>query len=152
MSSLLKCLRPGKILLEAHCILTLLLQATHLPAEPMRIVLERCYNDLRLLSMPSKTLKAEGFFRSNKACLYLLIESCMQAGGRAGTSWVKPNIDCKLGCSILSLSAWSPNFHRLPSSRASFYASMLLLFPLPRSTFSCFPHDLLVKLWFDPPF
>ncbi|XP_077309692.1 ubiquitin carboxyl-terminal hydrolase 47 isoform X4 [Lithobates pipiens] len=34
--------------------------------DPMRIVLERCYNDLRLLSVPSKTLKAEGFFRSNK--------------------------------------------------------------------------------------
>lgn len=44
----------------------LISKATHLPAEPMRIVLERCYNDLRLLSMPSKTLKAEGFFRSNK--------------------------------------------------------------------------------------
>ncbi|XP_068947330.1 ubiquitin carboxyl-terminal hydrolase 47 isoform X4 [Petaurus breviceps papuanus] len=38
----------------------------HLPAETMRIVLERCYNDLRLLNVPSKTLKAEGFFRSNK--------------------------------------------------------------------------------------
>ncbi|XP_019508369.1 PREDICTED: ubiquitin carboxyl-terminal hydrolase 47 [Hipposideros armiger] len=40
--------------------------AIHLPAETMRIVLERCYNDLRLLTVPSKTLKAEGFFRSNK--------------------------------------------------------------------------------------
>ncbi|KAK7833394.1 hypothetical protein U0070_017393 [Myodes glareolus] len=44
----------------------LISKASHLPAEPMRIVLERCYNDLRLLSVPSKTLKAEGFFRSNK--------------------------------------------------------------------------------------
>ncbi|XP_040845044.1 ubiquitin carboxyl-terminal hydrolase 47 isoform X8 [Ochotona curzoniae] len=44
----------------------LISKATHLPAETMRIVLERCYNDLRLLSVPSKTLKAEGFFRSNK--------------------------------------------------------------------------------------
>uniref|UniRef100_A0A5F9DI16 Ubiquitin carboxyl-terminal hydrolase 47 n=1 Tax=Oryctolagus cuniculus TaxID=9986 RepID=A0A5F9DI16_RABIT len=44
----------------------LISKAIHLPAETMRIVLERCYNDLRLLSVPSKTLKAEGFFRSNK--------------------------------------------------------------------------------------
>ncbi|XP_006865884.1 PREDICTED: ubiquitin carboxyl-terminal hydrolase 47 [Chrysochloris asiatica] len=44
----------------------LISKAVHLPAETMRIVLERCYNDLRLLSVPSKTLKAEGFFRSNK--------------------------------------------------------------------------------------
>ncbi|XP_061599210.1 ubiquitin carboxyl-terminal hydrolase 47 isoform X4 [Cololabis saira] len=40
--------------------------ATGLSAESMRVVLERCYNDLRLLYVPSKTLKAEGFFRSNK--------------------------------------------------------------------------------------
>lgn len=32
----------------------------------MRVVLERCCNDLRLLFVPNKTLKAEGFFRSNK--------------------------------------------------------------------------------------
>lgn len=42
------------------------LQSIDLPPEHMRIVLERCYNDLRLLSVPNKTLKAEGFFRSNK--------------------------------------------------------------------------------------
>lgn len=41
-------------------------QATGLSAETMRVVLERCYNDLRLLYVPNKTLKAEGFFRSNK--------------------------------------------------------------------------------------
>ena len=41
-------------------------QATGLSAENMRVVLERCYNDLRLLYVPNKTLKAEGFFRSNK--------------------------------------------------------------------------------------
>ncbi|XP_028914992.1 ubiquitin carboxyl-terminal hydrolase 47 isoform X3 [Ornithorhynchus anatinus] len=41
-------------------------KALLLPTETMRIVLERCYNDLRLLNVPSKTLKAEGFFRSNK--------------------------------------------------------------------------------------
>ena len=35
----------------------------------MRVVLERCYNDLRLLYVPNKTLKAEGFFRSNKVAL-----------------------------------------------------------------------------------
>ncbi|KAM6943184.1 ubiquitin carboxyl-terminal hydrolase 47 isoform 3-T3 [Xenentodon cancila] len=44
----------------------LIAQATGLSAETMRVVLERCYNDLRLLYVPSKTLKAEGFFRSNK--------------------------------------------------------------------------------------
>uniref|UniRef100_A0AAY4BHH6 Ubiquitin carboxyl-terminal hydrolase 47 n=1 Tax=Denticeps clupeoides TaxID=299321 RepID=A0AAY4BHH6_9TELE len=44
----------------------LIAQATGLPAETMRIVLERCYNDIRLLYVPNKTLKAEGFFRSNK--------------------------------------------------------------------------------------
>ncbi|XP_056658055.1 ubiquitin carboxyl-terminal hydrolase 47 isoform X4 [Monodelphis domestica] len=44
----------------------LISKAIHLPAETMRIVLERCYNDLRLLNVSSKTLKAEGFFRSNK--------------------------------------------------------------------------------------
>lgn len=46
------------------------LQATGLPAETMRVVLERCYNDLRLLYVPNKTLKAEGFFRSNKVFLF----------------------------------------------------------------------------------
>ncbi|KAL1007232.1 hypothetical protein UPYG_G00083780 [Umbra pygmaea] len=44
----------------------LIAQATELSAENMRVVLERCYNDLRLLQVPNKTLKAEGFFRSNK--------------------------------------------------------------------------------------
>lgn len=39
----------------------------------MRVVLERCYNDLRLLYVPNKTLKAEGFFRSNKVALYFII-------------------------------------------------------------------------------
>ncbi|XP_053576238.1 ubiquitin carboxyl-terminal hydrolase 47 isoform X2 [Bombina bombina] len=44
----------------------LIAQSIDLPPESMRIVLERCYNDLRLLTVPNKTLKAEGFFRSNK--------------------------------------------------------------------------------------
>uniref|UniRef100_A0A8C9VIK4 Ubiquitin carboxyl-terminal hydrolase 47 n=1 Tax=Scleropages formosus TaxID=113540 RepID=A0A8C9VIK4_SCLFO len=44
----------------------LIAQATGLSADTMRVVLERCYNDLRLLYVPNKTLKAEGFFRSNK--------------------------------------------------------------------------------------
>nr|XP_055070007.1 ubiquitin carboxyl-terminal hydrolase 47 isoform X2 [Misgurnus anguillicaudatus] len=44
----------------------LIAQATGLCADTMRVVLERCYNDLRLLYVPNKTLKAEGFFRSNK--------------------------------------------------------------------------------------
>ncbi|XP_072574356.1 ubiquitin carboxyl-terminal hydrolase 47 isoform X2 [Paramormyrops kingsleyae] len=44
----------------------LIAQASGLSVETMRVVLERCYNDLRLLYVPNKTLKAEGFFRSNK--------------------------------------------------------------------------------------
>ncbi|XP_073434473.1 ubiquitin carboxyl-terminal hydrolase 47 isoform X1 [Dendrobates tinctorius] len=44
----------------------LISKSIDLPPEHMRVVLERCYNDLRLLSVPNKTLKAEGFFRSNK--------------------------------------------------------------------------------------
>lgn len=54
-------------------------QATHLPAETMRVVLERCYNDLRLLNVSSKTLKAEGFFRSNKvhALVFELFNPCV---------------------------------------------------------------------------
>ncbi|KAL4613541.1 ubiquitin carboxyl-terminal hydrolase 47 isoform X1, partial [Arapaima gigas] len=47
----------------------LIAQATELSADTMRVVLERCYNDLRLLYVPNKTLKAEGFFRSNKVLL-----------------------------------------------------------------------------------
>lgn len=45
----------------------------------MRVVLERCYNDLRLLNVSSKTLKAEGFFRSNKvhALVFNLFTSCV---------------------------------------------------------------------------
>lgn len=39
----------------------------------MRVVLERCYNDLRLLGVANKTLKAEGFFRSNKVRFILLV-------------------------------------------------------------------------------
>uniref|UniRef100_A0A4W3H424 Ubiquitin carboxyl-terminal hydrolase 47 n=1 Tax=Callorhinchus milii TaxID=7868 RepID=A0A4W3H424_CALMI len=44
----------------------LISQTSGLSIETMRIVLERCCNDLRLLYVPNKTLKAEGFFRSNK--------------------------------------------------------------------------------------
>uniref|UniRef100_A0A8C7JY03 Ubiquitin carboxyl-terminal hydrolase 47 n=1 Tax=Oncorhynchus kisutch TaxID=8019 RepID=A0A8C7JY03_ONCKI len=43
-----------------------LIAQVKLSAETMRVVLERCYNDLRLLYVPNKTLKSEGFFRSNK--------------------------------------------------------------------------------------
>lgn len=45
----------------------------------MRVVLERCYNDLRLLNISSKTLKAEGFFRSNKVhtLVFNLFISCI---------------------------------------------------------------------------
>eukprot|EP00066_Takifugu_rubripes_P019296 XP_011608562.1 PREDICTED: ubiquitin carboxyl-terminal hydrolase 47 isoform X2 [Takifugu rubripes] len=53
----------------------LIAQATGLSAETMRVVLERCYNDLRLLYVPNKTLKAEGFFRSNKVFVESSISS-----------------------------------------------------------------------------
>ncbi|XP_035663404.1 ubiquitin carboxyl-terminal hydrolase 47-like isoform X1 [Branchiostoma floridae] len=43
-----------------------LAQATGLPAANMRVVFERYYNELRLLTVANKTLKAEGFMRSNK--------------------------------------------------------------------------------------
>lgn len=53
-------------------------QAAGLSAETMCVVLERCYNDLRLLYVPNKTLKAEGFFRSNKVSIFLSSsETCM---------------------------------------------------------------------------
>lgn len=50
-------------------------QATGLSSDNMRVVLERCYNDLRLLYVPNKTLKAEGFFRSNKVPIYFFSRS-----------------------------------------------------------------------------
>ncbi len=44
------------------------LQVLGVDAENMRVVLEKYYynNELRLLSVPNKTLKNEGFLRSNK--------------------------------------------------------------------------------------
>ncbi|XP_067902795.1 ubiquitin carboxyl-terminal hydrolase 47 isoform X3 [Heterodontus francisci] len=57
----------------------LISQTTGLSAETMRIVLERCCNDLRLLSVPNKTLKAEGFFRSNK----IFVESSVSQDNQA---------------------------------------------------------------------
>jgi len=50
-------------------LLSYVLQVAGLSADTMRLVLERSYNDLRLLYVPNKTLKAEGFFRSNKVPL-----------------------------------------------------------------------------------
>ncbi|XP_041445314.1 ubiquitin carboxyl-terminal hydrolase 47 isoform X1 [Xenopus laevis] len=44
----------------------LISKSVDLPPDSMRVILERCYNDLRLLNVANKTLKAEGFFRSNK--------------------------------------------------------------------------------------
>ncbi|KAE8606169.1 hypothetical protein XENTR_v10010623 [Xenopus tropicalis] len=44
----------------------LISKSVDLLPDTMRVVLERCYNDLRLLNVANKTLKAEGFFRSNK--------------------------------------------------------------------------------------
>ncbi|XP_062973357.1 ubiquitin carboxyl-terminal hydrolase 47 isoform X2 [Elgaria multicarinata webbii] len=85
-----QCYKPGEVMVKVHVVdlkqetvaspisvraylnqtvtefKHLISKAVHLPAETMRIVLERCYNDLRLLSVANKTLKAEGFFRSNK--------------------------------------------------------------------------------------
>ncbi|XP_066495336.1 ubiquitin carboxyl-terminal hydrolase 47 isoform X1 [Tiliqua scincoides] len=85
-----QCYKPGEVMVKVHVVdlkqetvassisvraylnqtvtefKYLIAKAVHLPAETMRVVLERCYNDLRLLSVANKTLKAEGFFRSNK--------------------------------------------------------------------------------------
>uniref|UniRef100_A0A8C4QAX2 Ubiquitin carboxyl-terminal hydrolase 47 n=1 Tax=Eptatretus burgeri TaxID=7764 RepID=A0A8C4QAX2_EPTBU len=57
----------------------LIYQVTGLPVETMRVVLERYYNELRLLSSPLKTLKAEDFLRSNK----VFVESSDSADGQA---------------------------------------------------------------------
>ncbi|KAM6464720.1 ubiquitin carboxyl-terminal hydrolase 47 isoform 4-T4 [Liasis olivaceus] len=85
-----QCYKPGEVMVKVHVVdlkqdtvappisvraylnqtvtefKYLISKAVHLPAETMRVVLERCYNDLRILSVANKTLKAEGFFRSNK--------------------------------------------------------------------------------------
>uniref|UniRef100_A0A8D0G9B7 Ubiquitin carboxyl-terminal hydrolase 47 n=1 Tax=Sphenodon punctatus TaxID=8508 RepID=A0A8D0G9B7_SPHPU len=85
-----QCYKPGEVMVKVHVVdlktesvappisvraylnqtvtefKHLISKAVHLPAETMRVVLERCYNDLRLLNVANKTLKAEGFFRSNK--------------------------------------------------------------------------------------
>jgi ubiquitin carboxyl-terminal hydrolase 47 len=45
---------------------TLVAQVLALNEEDMRCVLERFHNDLKLLHMPNKTLKSEGFFKTNK--------------------------------------------------------------------------------------
>ena len=37
-----------------------------MPLETMRLVLEKYYNELKLLKDDARTLKAEGFFKSNK--------------------------------------------------------------------------------------
>ncbi|XP_061466402.1 ubiquitin carboxyl-terminal hydrolase 47 isoform X2 [Rhineura floridana] len=85
-----QCYKPGEVMVKVHVVdlkqetvaspisvraylnqtvtefKHLISKTIHLPAETMRVVLERCYNDLRLLNVANKTLKAEGFFRSNK--------------------------------------------------------------------------------------
>uniref|UniRef100_A0A670HU39 Ubiquitin carboxyl-terminal hydrolase 47 n=1 Tax=Podarcis muralis TaxID=64176 RepID=A0A670HU39_PODMU len=85
-----QCYKPGEVMVKVHVVdlkqetvvppisvraylnqtvtefKHLISKTVHLPAETMRVVLERCYNDLRLLGVANKTLKAEGFFRSNK--------------------------------------------------------------------------------------
>ncbi|XP_064085463.1 ubiquitin carboxyl-terminal hydrolase 47-like isoform X9 [Macrobrachium nipponense] len=54
-------------------------RALNLNPDTMRIVLERYYNDLRPLSTDSKTLKVEGFYRSNK--IYV------EASGKEANDW-----------------------------------------------------------------
>ncbi|KAK3608441.1 hypothetical protein CHS0354_035441 [Potamilus streckersoni] len=48
---------------EFKCLVS---QVLNIPETNMRCVLERFHSDLRLLSIPNKTLKTEGFFKSNK--------------------------------------------------------------------------------------
>lgn len=70
----------------------------------MRVVLERCYNDLRLLNVSSKTLKAEGFFRSNKVhalvfklfISYICRPHCVVKGMDICTEFIMDN--CHLFC------------------------------------------------------
>ena len=49
---------------------SLVSQMIQVPKETMRCVRERYYNDLRLLLIPGRTLKAEGFSKSNKVCYH----------------------------------------------------------------------------------
>lgn len=50
-------------------------QAIGVPQDQMRCVRERYYNDLRLLGVSEKTLKAEGFIKSNKVGLSFILKS-----------------------------------------------------------------------------
>ncbi|XP_053398003.1 ubiquitin carboxyl-terminal hydrolase 47-like isoform X2 [Mercenaria mercenaria] len=50
---------------------TLVSQVLGLKQDDMRCVLERFHNDLKLLYMPNKTLKSEGFFKTNKVYVEL---------------------------------------------------------------------------------
>ena len=53
------------MVLVVRTLMSVCVQELDLPVGSMRLVLERFHNDLRLLTTPSKTLKAEGFFKSN---------------------------------------------------------------------------------------
>lgn len=71
------------------------------------MVLERCYNDLRLLNVSSKTLKAEGFFRSNKvhalglnpSFLVCVFACCVVQGMAVGTELILGK--CHMFCSVI---------------------------------------------------
>ena len=45
---------------------TFVLKVLNIQEENMRCVLERFHNDLKLLNNPTKTLKSEGFYKTNK--------------------------------------------------------------------------------------
>ena len=44
----------------------LVCQTLDVPADNMRFVLEKHYNELKLLTSPEATLKSEGFYKTNK--------------------------------------------------------------------------------------
>lgn len=56
----------GSLSMTVRELKELLGRSLNLNPELMRVVLERYYNDLRPLSSDTKTLKTEGFYRSNK--------------------------------------------------------------------------------------
>ena len=68
-------------------------QLTGLPANGMRLVLEKYYNELRLLTVPNKNLKSEGFSKCNKVSIVGLL-----AGGTYQNCWKEWNALIRQRC------------------------------------------------------
>lgn len=69
----------GSLSMTVRELKELLGRSLNLNPDTMRVVLERYYNDLRPLTSDSKTLKMEGFYRSNKVYV--------EASGREPNDW-----------------------------------------------------------------